>query len=88
MKKKEFSGPASQQLAHNQYTVPSVMKFLQTDGFWVCLHGGDVMTRHIFKQVLTSFNRFNIMAEPWLEWVAAGRPYVWQHEPDPCHISR
>ena len=82
-------------LAVSPHEVPRVMKtkFPQTVMVFGCVSSdGDVMPPHIFKEGLrlNSDGYVELLSKvvrPWVERVAAGRPYVWQQDSAPCHTS-
>ncbi len=60
--------------------------------FGVVCREGHVMPPFFFPQGLRSTEVYievlQTHVKPWIEEVAAGRPYVWQQDSAPCHTSR
>lgn len=83
-------------LAVSPKDVPRVMqtKFPVTIMvFGVVSSEGDVMPPHFFPEGLRldTDGYIRVLTEvvkPWIDRVAAGRPYVWQQDSAPCHTSR
>jgi transposase len=54
---------------------------------------GDVMTPHVFEAGLrvnteVYINVLSNVVKPWMDEVAAGRPYIWQQDGAPAHTSK
>ena len=83
-------------LAASPKDVPRVMqtKFLATIlVFGVVSSEGDVMPPHFFAEGLRldTNGYIRVLSEvvkPWIDQVAAGRPFVWQQDSALCHTSR
>ena len=83
-------------IARNNRDVPRVMKtkFPATAMvFGVVSSEGHIMPLHIFEVVLKVNTKVYMdvlksVAIPWCNQVADGRPWVWQQDSAPAHISK